>query len=160
MHLIAKPSLPAFIAMSSFLTSPAPCCPVLPLTPPLQSPLKNTRYPDATTSKVPSLLVSCSPIASQPFAVQDPNRVSMWPIPLAPLTAYVRTFNVPNVSSSSRDLTLAALCFLRAAFLSARCRRRLFRANALRLSLSSRCFLRRFFPSFFQRVECSTPNTP
>ena len=50
------------------------------------------------------------------FAVQVLSRVSMWPIPLTPLTAAVRTLNVPNVSSSSRDLALAALCFLRADF--------------------------------------------
>ena len=84
----------------------------------------------------------------------------MWPIPLTPLTAAVRTLNVPNVSSSSRDLALAALCSLRAHFLSARFPRRFFRANALRLSPSSRCFLPRFLPSFFRRVGCSTPPTP
>ena len=44
----------------------------------------------------------------------------MWPIPLTPLTTAVRTLNVPNVSSSSRDLALAALCSLRADFLSVR----------------------------------------
>ena len=75
--------------------------------------------------------------------------------------AAVRTLNVPNVSSSSRDLTLVALCFLRTDFLSARFPRRLFRANALRLSLSSsRCFLPRFSPPFFRRVGCDTPTTP
>ena len=47
---------------------------------------------------------------------------------VTPLTAAVRTLNVPNVSSSSRDLALAALCFMRAAFLSARFPRRFFRA--------------------------------
>ena len=36
----------------------------------------------------------------------------MWPIPLTPLIAALRTLTVPNVSSSSRDLALAALCFL------------------------------------------------
>ena len=66
----------------------------------------------------PSLLVPCNPMTSQPFAAQVLSRVSMWPIPLTPLTAAVRTLNVPNVSSSSRDLALAALCFLRADFLS------------------------------------------
>ena len=65
----------------------------------------------------------------------------MWPIPLTPLTAAVRTLNVPNVSSSSRDLALVALCFMRADFLSARFPRRFFRANVLRLSLSSKSFL-------------------
>ena len=65
----------------------------------------------------------------------------MRPIPFTTLTAAVRTLNLPNVSSSSRDLALAALCFLRAAFLSAHFPRRFFRANPLRLSLSSRCFL-------------------
>ena len=43
----------------------------------------------------------------------------MWMIPLTPFTAAVRTLNVLNVSSSSQDLALAALCFVRAAFLSA-----------------------------------------
>ena len=68
--------------------------------------------------------------------------------------------NVPNVSSYIRDLALAALCFMRVVFLTARFPRRFFRANALRLLLSSRCFLPRFFLSFFRRVECSTPTTP
>ena len=72
----------------------------------------------------------------------------MWPIPLTSLTAAVRTLNVPNVSSSSRDLALVALCFFRADFLSARFPRRFFRTNALRFSLSSRCFLPRFLLAF------------
>ena len=50
----------------------------------------------------------------------------MCPIPLTPLTAAVRTLNVPNVSSSSRDLALVASCFLRTDFLSARFPRRFF----------------------------------
>ena len=58
----------------------------------------------------------------------------MWPIPLTPLTAAVRTLNVPNVSSSIRDLALAALCFLRADFLFVRFPRRFFRANTIRFS--------------------------
>ena len=63
--------------------------------------------------------------------------------------------------SSSRDLALAALCFLRADFLSARfLPRRFFQANALCLSLSSRCFLPRFLPLFFRRAGCGTPTTP
>ena len=85
----------------------------------------------------------------------------MWPIPLlAPMTPAVRTVNVPNVSSSSRDLALAALCFLRADFLSARFPRYFFRANTLRFSLSSRCFLPRLLPSFFRLVGYGTPTTP
>ena len=60
----------------------------------------------------------------------------------------------------SRDLALAVLCFLRADFLSACFSRRFFRENALRLSLSSTCFLPRFLPSFFRRVGCGTPTTP
>ena len=80
----------------------------------------------------------------------------MQPIPSASLTAAVRTLNVPNVSSSSRDLALVTLCFVRVAFLSARSPRRFFRAKALRLSLNPTCFLPRFLPSFFRRVECST----
>ena len=83
----------------------------------------------------------------------------MWPMPLTPLTAAVRTLKVPNVSSSSRDLALAAWCFMRTAFLIACFLRRFFRASAFRLSLSSR-FLPRFPPWFFRRGGCSTPTTP
>ena len=59
------------------------------------------------------------------------------------VNAAVRTLNLPNVNSSSRDLALAALRFLRAGFLSASFLRRFFRANAIRFSLSSRWFLPR-----------------
>ena len=60
-------------------------------------------------------------MTSQPFAAQVLSRVSMWPIPSTSLTAAaVRTLDVPNVSSSSRDLALAALRFLRADFLFVR----------------------------------------
>ena len=41
-------------------------------------------------------------MTSQPFAAQVLSRVSKCPISLTPLTAAVRTLNVPNVSSSSR----------------------------------------------------------
>ena len=112
MHSIAMPSSPASLTISSFIARPTPCCPFLPLTM-LQSPLKRTRYPEAEISEVPSLLVSCNPMTSQPFAAQVLNRVSAWPIPLTPLTAAGRTLNVPNVSSFSRDLALAALWFCR-----------------------------------------------
>ena len=98
-------------------------------------------------------------MTSQPFAAHGLTRVSMCPIPLTPLTVAVRTLNVPKVSSSSRDLALAVLCFLRADFLSARFPRHFFRANALRLSLSSKGFLPMFLPSFFRRVWCGTPTT-
>ena len=96
------------------------------------------------------------------FAAQGLSRVSIWSTLLTSFTAAVRMLNVPNASSSSRDLVLAALCFMRAAFLSARFPRRLFRANALRLWFSSvsRCFLPRFLPSFFRRVGCGAPTTP
>ena len=159
MHSIVMTSSPPFLTTSSVIASATLCCPLLPLTP-LQSPLKKTRYPDATISEVPSLFVSCSPMTSQPFTAQSLSRVSICPIPFKPLTAAVRTLNVPNVSFSNRDLALAALCFLRADFLSARFPRRFFRADALRLSLSSRCFLARFLSSFFRRVRCGTPTTP
>ena len=119
-----------------------------------------TRYPDAEILEVPSLLVPCNPITSQPFAAQVLSRVSMWPIPLTPLTDVVRTLNVPNVSSSSRDLALAALCMLRAYFLSPRFPRRFFRANTLRFLLSSGCFLLRLLPSFFRRVGYGTLHRP
>ena len=69
----------------------------------------------------------------------------MWPIPLTPLTAAVRTLKVPNVSSSSQDLALEAWCFMRAAFLIAYFLRRCFRASTLRCSLSP-SFLPRFPP--------------
>ena len=159
MHSIAIPSSPAFLTISCFIASPTPCCYFLPLTM-LQSLLKKTRYSYAEISKVPSLLVSCNWMTSQPFAAQVLSRVSMCPIPLTPLTAAVRTSNVPNVSFSGRDLALAAFCFLRADFLTARFSRRFLRANALRLSLSSRCFLPRCLPSFFRRVGCGTHTTP
>ena len=83
----------------------------------------------------------------------------MWPIPLRPLEAAVRTLNVPNVSSCIRDLALAAWCFMWAAFLVACFLRHFFRASALRFSLSSR-FLPRFPPWFFRRGGCSIPTTP
>ena len=161
MHLITMPSSPAFSTIPSFIASSTPYCPFPPLTS-LLSPLKKTRYLDATTLEVQSLLISCKPLKSQPFPAQDLSRVSVWPIPLTPLTAAVQTLNVPNVSSSSRDLALVALCFMWAAFLSARSPRRFFRAKALRLSLSSmsRCFLPRFLPWFSRRVGCGTPTTP
>ena len=108
-------------------------------------------------SEVPLFFVSWSPITSQSFAAQSLSRVSMCPTPLTPLTVAVQTLNVPNVSYSSRDFALAALCFLRADVLSARFPRLFFRVNAPRLSLSSTCFLARFLPSFFQRVGCGTP---
>ena len=159
MHSIVMPSLPAFLAIFSFIANPTPCCHFLPLTM-LQSPLKKIRYP-AEISEVPSLLVSCNPMTSQPFAAPVLSRVSMCLIPLTPSTAAVRTLNVPNVRSSSRDLALVAFWFLRTDFLSARFPRRFFRANALRLSLSSsRCFLPRFLPSFFRRFGCGNPTTP
>ena len=88
-------------------------------------------------------------------------RVSMRPIPLISLTTAVRMLNVPNVSSPSRHLALAAsLCFMRAVSVNARLPRRVFRANVFHLPLSSRGFLARFLSSFFRRVGCSTPNTP
>ena len=108
MHSIVMPPSPAILTIFFFIASPTPCCPFWPLTP-LQSPLRKMRYPDAEISKVPSLLVSCISMTSQPFAAQVLNRVSMYPIPLTPLTAAVRTLNVRNVSSSSRDLALVAV---------------------------------------------------
>ena len=161
MHSIAITSSSAFLTISSFIASPTPCCPFLPRTPP-QSPLQKTHYPDATISEVPPLLVYCSPITSQPFAAQGLSRMSMWPIPLIPLTAAVRTL---NVSSSSQDLALTALCFMRAAFLSARFSRRFFRANALRLSLSSmsRCstkVLRFVLPTCWVRHSYHASTSP
>ena len=150
------PSSPAFLAIFSFTTSPTPCCPFLLLTP-LQPPLKNTWYPDANISEVPYLFVPCSSMTSRPYAAQSLSRVSMCPIPLTPFTpAAVRTLNVPNASSSSRDLALAALSFLRVDLLSARFPRRLFRANALHLSFSSRCFVPRSLPLVFRRSPSST----
>ena len=103
---------------------------------------------------------TCRTKMSQPFAAQGLSRVSMWPILLTPLTAALRTLNVSNVRSSSRDLALEALCDMRVASLAARFPCRFFRANAFRLSLSSRCCLPRFLPWFFRRVGCSILNTP
>ena len=84
-------------------------------------------------SSVPFCLLH-SPVTPQPFEAQGLSWVSMRPIPLTPLTVAVRTL---NVSSSSRDLALATLCFMWAVFPSAR-------------------FLRRFFeqmPSAFRSVS-------
>ena len=99
MHSIAMSSPPDFLTISAFIASPTPYCFFLPLTMMLQSSLKKTRYPNAEISEVPSLLVSCNPMTSQPFAAQVLSKVSTWPIPLTPLTAAVRTLNVQNVSS-------------------------------------------------------------
>ena len=56
------------------------------------------------------------------------GRYHMRPIPLiTPFTAGVRTLRMPNVSSSSRDLALAALCFMRSAFVITRFPRRFIR---------------------------------
>ena len=93
-------------------------------------------------SEIPSLFVSCRPMTSQPFAAQILKRTSIWPIPLTPLKADVRTLNVPNVSSCVRLFALAAMCFIRAAFLIACFLRRFFRTSALRLSLSTYCSMR------------------
>ena len=116
MYSIVMPPSPDFLTMFSFIASPTPPCPFRPLTL-LQPPLKQMPYPDVEISEVPSLLVTCNPMTSQPFAAQVLSRVSMCPIPLTPLTSAMRTLNVPNVSSSSRDLALVALCFLRTDFL-------------------------------------------
>ena len=78
----------------------------------------------------------------------------------SPLTAAMRTLNMANARSSNKDLALVALCFLRAAFLSAHFPSYFFRANALGLSLSSRCFQHTFLPLFFRHVGCSTSNKP
>ena len=77
MHSIVMPSSPVFLTISSSVASLTPCCPFLPLTM-LQSPLKKTRYPDAKISEVPSLLVSCNPMTSQPFGAQVLSRISMY----------------------------------------------------------------------------------
>ena len=119
MHSVAMPPLPAFLTIFSIIASPAPCCCFLPLTPP-QSALKYTRYPDDTVSKFPSRFVSCSPTPSQPFEAKGLSRVTMWSIPLTPLFTAVQRLNLPNVSSSSRDLALATV-------LPARFPRRFFR---------------------------------
>ena len=137
MHFVVMPSSPVFLTIFYSIASPTSCCPFLSLTM-LQPPLKKTRYPDAKILEVPSLLVSCNRMTSQPFTARVLSRVLMWPIPLTPFTTVVRTFNVSNVSSSSRNFALAALCFLRSDFLSARFPGRFFRANTLRFLLSSR----------------------
>ena len=126
MHSKAMPSLSASLTIFFFIASLTPCCPFV-------LPLKQTQYPNATSSGVPSLLVSCSPNTPQPFATQGHSGVSKSPIPLTPLTAAMRTLRMPDVSLSSREFALATWFFKRMAFLSARFPRRLFRANALRL---------------------------
>ena len=69
MHSITMPSLPVVLTITSFIASSTPYCPFLSLIP-LRSPLRQTQYPDATTSNVLSRLVSFSPITFQPFAAQ------------------------------------------------------------------------------------------
>ena len=49
-----------------------------------------------------------------------------------------------NIEQAVREIDLAALCFMRAAFLTACFPRRFFRANTLRFLVSSRRFLPRF----------------
>ena len=88
-HSIAMSSPPDFLTISAFTASPTPYYLFLPLTMMLQSPLKKTRHPNAEISEVLSLLVSCNPMTSQPFAAQVLSKESMWPIPLTPLTAAV-----------------------------------------------------------------------
>ena len=85
----------------------------------------------------------------------------MWPIPFTTLTAAVRTLDVPSELLQPRPHP-GGLVFLAGGlpFCPLRNRRRFFRANLLRLSLSSGCFLPRLLPSFFRRVGCGTPTTP
>ena len=70
--------------------------------------------------------------------------------PLTPLAAAVRTFDVTNVSSFSRDLVLAVLYFMRTS---------VFAVHFLPPSLSSSCFPS-LLPSFFRRSGCSAPKIP
>ena len=96
MHSIAMPSSLDCLTISAFIASPTTCCLFLTLTM-LQSPLKVSKCRNFGSSVSFGLLQSDE--TSQPFAAQVLSRVSMWPIPLTPLTAAVRTLNVQNVSS-------------------------------------------------------------
>ena len=71
------------------------------------------------------------------------------------LAAAVQTLNVWNMSSSNRNLALAALYFMQADCLITHFPRRFFRMDAVRLSLSSKCL-----PRFLACAGCSTPTTP
>ena len=126
----------------------------------LQSPLKQTRYLDAEIASSVPVLVSCIPMTSQSFAAQVLSKVSMWPIPLTPSTAAVRTLNVQNVSSFEPRPRPGGLVFLADGF----------PLRPLPLSLfSSKCpspftqfqvFPTQVLASFFRRVGCGNPTTP
>ena len=132
-HSIAMSSLPALLTISSFYRQSKPML------------YFSVFDPAAITAES-----RCHDFGnSVPFCLLQSNNVATLCSTGCHQSAAVRTLNVPNVSSSRRDLALAALCFMRAAFLFARFLRRFFRENSLRLSLSSRCFLPRFLHSFF-----------
>ena len=156
MHSIAMPCLPACSTISSFIASSTPCCPFLSLTP-LSSPLKKTRYPDATISKVPSLSVSSSPITDHSLqhttqrGVDVADTVSAFYSCCANVERAERELIQPRPRPGGLVVRGGGLPLLLCRF---------FRANSLRLSLSSRFCLPMFLPSFFKRVGCSTLNTP
>ena len=158
MHSIVMSSSPVFLPISSFIACPTPCCPFLPLTP-LQSPLKKTRYQDATTLEVPSLFVSCSPMTSQPFAAQSLSRVSM-----------SHTVNAvdrccANVEYAERELLQprprpGGLVFLASGLLLRPLPPSLLPSKYPPPFTQFRCFLPRSLPSFFRNAGCGTPTTP
>ena len=138
MHSIVMPSSPAFLTISSFIASPIPCCPFLPLTM-LQSPLKNDAVSRCRNfvSSVPFGLLH-NPMTSQPFAAQQ--SVDMPDI----VNAVDRCCT--NVERAERELLQprprsGGLVFLAGGFPLRPFPRRFFRVNTLRLSPSSRCFL-------------------
>ena len=154
MYSIAMSSLSSFLTIFSFIASSTSCCPLLPLAT-VQSPPKQTRYPDAKFSEVPSHLVSCNPIASQPLAEQG--------VDVANTVNAVDRY-CANVERAKRELVQPRLRPDSLAFHAGGLPHRqpppsFFRVNALRLSFSFRC-LSRFLPYFFRRVGCSTPTTP
>ena len=158
MHSIAVPFSPAFLTISSFIASPTPCCPLLPLTK-LESPLKNAvcrcrnfesfvRFGLLQSDDVTTL---CSTGSQQGVDMTD--------------TVDAVDRCCVNVECTERELLQprprpGGLVFLAGGLPLRLLPRRFFLANALCLSLSSWCFLPRFLLSFSRRVGCGNPTAP
>ena len=103
--LHSNPSFSAFWKIESLMANPTPCGPLACVTPP-PAPLQYTVKPAAAN---PSCLVSCNPKILHRLCLQTSMISSTWPRPFLPLTARVRTLNVPTVNSPSQVFNLAAL---------------------------------------------------
>ena len=159
MHAVVMPFSPAFLTIFSFIASPTPCCPFLPLAM-LQSPLKKMRYPDAEIRKLRPFWSPASDDVTTLCSTDFQQGVDV------PNTIDAVDRCCANVERTERKLLQPrprpdGLVYLVDGLPLRRFPHRLFRANALRLPLSSsRCFLPRFLPSFFRRVGCGNPTTP